>query len=80
MKFTLRIDLGHDGMESARDVARALQQVAKKLRGGHVGVRNMPEGAIFAPDGESVGYYEVIEGDQSGDLRRPRRRSRPSRR
>jgi len=50
-KFTLRIELGNDAMQTPYDVARALQAVASRLMGGD------ENGGIRDANGNSVGSF-----------------------
>jgi hypothetical protein len=57
MSFTLNITLGNDGMNTPQDVARALQEVIRRLKG------NDPEeghdsGRLYDINGNSVGKWE----------------------
>jgi DUF917 family protein len=56
--FTLTIELGNDAMRSKRDVAKALEVVADRLRS------QVAEGKIRDVNGNTVGSFAYSKGEQ----------------
>jgi len=67
MKFTLEIELGNDAMQTAEDIAHALQDVAKGLMTYGIGGRSrypitkVDGRKIMDVNGNSVGKWEVSD-------------------
>jgi hypothetical protein len=53
-RFTLEIELGNEAMRYALDVARALQEIAKRIEDGA-----SLDGKIHDENGNTVGAYEL---------------------
>lgn len=56
-KFTVTIELGDDAMQDGQDVARALKEVARKVR--DLRFSHADGGGIMDLNGNSVGKWEV---------------------
>ena len=66
MSFSLNIYLGNDGMKTPQDVARALQEVIRRLQGNDP-TELCAAGSLYDINGNSVGkweYYNPIDNEE----------------
>lgn len=54
-RFELSIEMGNDAMQTSDDVADALEQVVKRMRGGDV------RGSIRDLNGNTIGEFGFLE-------------------
>lgn len=81
MRFTLEIELGNEAMQTADDVAEALERTARQLRhldhgefaifdlnGNKVGAWDMPDApAVVSQEAEEARYKQRIADAAAGD-------------